>query len=100
MSRLIKCNKWNETWNNKKIRFMDIYDFGELMAQIPFNAENLYHIKCLIYGFTHDVGSEIILIPIKYGEEPTGWDTLEQDFKQMVKDVQNRWQWNEDFGYH
>ena len=70
------------------------------MAQIPFNAENLYHIKFNIYGFTHDVGIEIVLIPIKYGEEPTGWNDLEQNFNKTIKDIQDRWEWNEDFGYH
>ena len=97
LKRLIKNN--NKDYN-KIIRFMDIYDFDELMTQVPFNAENLYHIKCKIYGFTHNVGSEIILTPIKYGEEPTGWNNLKQEFNQMFKDIQDRWQWNDDFGYH
>ena len=88
-----------KTNTNKQIRIVDIYDYKELMAILPFNSENIYHIKIGRYGYLHDVGTEIILTPIN-GEKPTGWKSLKSDFNKEVKRCHDIWKLNIEYGYH
>jgi hypothetical protein len=84
----------------KKILIRDVYSLKKLWDNIPYGAENLYHITIDKYGYVHDTGIEVILTPIVNGEEPKGWDTLEKDLIRITKDIYSMWIINDKFGYH
>lgn len=85
--------------SNKPLVIRDVYDFQDLLEVLPFNAENIYHIRVDRYGYLHDVGIEVVLTPIN-GERPTGWESLESDFNKEVETVAEIWRINAEYGYH
>jgi len=82
------------------IEIKNVYTIKEARANMPFTAETCYHVVVTHSGYLHDVGMEIILTPIKNGEEPTGWNTFNSDFIKEVKEIKELWKLNDNYGYH
>lgn len=81
----------------KKIEISEIYDFGELMANIPFYAKDCYDFSVRVEGFVHDVFTVVTLTP---SSNPQGWDTARADFETAVKQCYERWDYCVNYGYH
>lgn len=65
------------------------YNIETVFDEMPHNAESVYHLTVDLLGFR--------LIPIMNGEEPTGWDRIDElqaqarDFLKAVLDQAAYW---------
>lgn len=65
------------------------YNIETVFDEMPLNAESVYHLTVDLLGFR--------LIPIMNGEEPTGWDRIDElqaqarDFLKAVLDQTAYW---------
>lgn len=98
-ARVIKRTKTYTFYSDGSILIPDIYDYQELLSLLPYGAQDTMHIYPSSWGYLHDVSAEVILEPIKNGEEPKGWETLEKDFREVCKYVFHMWKINAEYGY-
>ena len=77
----------------------ECYNLDEILAQLPVNAELLYNVEVVPYGFLHDVGFHVVFSPNHdgYGR---GWDTLKEKFNSALSHVRECWEITADYGYH
>lgn len=81
----------------KKIEIIDIYDFDNLMGQLPFYADTCYDISVAVDGYVHNVYTRVTLTP---SSNPKGWETVKVDFAAACAECSERWSWSSGFGYH
>lgn len=78
--------------------FKDVYNLdSDFFPFCPWDASATNSVVVEKYGFLHDVGINIKLIPSTH---PTGWNTLRKDFADALREVKNCWDINSDYGYH
>lgn len=65
--------------------------YTSLLSALPWGAENIYHVQVVVTGYLHDPGYNVVITPIRNGEEPTGWDTLEQDIARAAQRMCDNW---------
>lgn len=78
------------------IEIRNVYDYEELMEKAPF-FKDIYSVVVGRYGYLHDVGTLITFVRDGKGE---GWNTLKNDFNNIVKECKDCWEIVNDFGYH
>lgn len=65
---------------------IEVYDVAVLLAVIPANAQDLYHIVIKLNDGIFYPAPTAYLSFIKNGEVPTGWDTIQQDLQKAIDD--------------
>ena len=78
---------------------LECYDYKALISQLPVNAELLYDVKIVPYGFLHDVGFRVSLTRNRNGYG-RGWDTFKTEFASQLAHISECWQIAAEYGYH